>query len=91
MAFYALFALWIVLQLVDIASTERAFRLGGREANPIMAWLMSKLGRPVTYLIKLAIAVPIGWFFGKLHIAALAAGCVLGLLVCVHNLRLFRG
>ena len=39
----ALIALGIAC-LADIITTERALRRGGREANPVVAWFMRKLG-----------------------------------------------
>ena len=41
---WALFALIVILQLLDIISTLRAFRAGAIEGNPIVAWIIDKLG-----------------------------------------------
>ena len=42
---YILFALFIILQIGDCWTTYQVLKLNkGTEANPVMAWLMSKLG-----------------------------------------------
>lgn len=33
-----------ILQLADIWTTNKALSMGGREINPVMRWLMAKLG-----------------------------------------------
>lgn len=40
-----LFLVLVLLQVADVATTYRIIRKGmGREANPVMAWLIAKLG-----------------------------------------------
>lgn len=34
----------IVLQVLDILTTQKVLKLGGYEANPAMKWLMDKVG-----------------------------------------------
>jgi len=49
---------FIVANLLDILSTNYAIKLGGSEANPIVQWMMGKLGN--------------WWFLGKLSVASVA-------------------
>jgi hypothetical protein len=41
---WTLFALIVILQLLDVVSTLRAFHAGAIEGNPIVAWLIDKAG-----------------------------------------------
>lgn len=40
----AMIVLYAVVQFADVVTTLRALRKGAREANPIIDWLMQKLG-----------------------------------------------
>ena len=51
-----------LLQLADVWSTNRALSGGGRELNPIIAWMMERLG-PAWWVPKIALAA---FFFGVL-------------------------
>ena len=80
---------YVLAQLADVYTTERALRAGAREANPVVKWLMEKLGR--------------GWIVAKLLIASLALAIflhfdsLLGIWVAVvvtawvawHNMRYY--
>ena len=41
---YFLLFVFTILQYLDVDSTNKALKAGGMEANPIVRWLMSKLG-----------------------------------------------
>lgn len=55
---YALIA-YALAQLADVVTTLRFLQRGGREANPVIAWLMDRLGR--------------GWIVAKLAMGGGAA------------------
>ncbi len=38
------FVIFLVLQVADVITTRKALARGGREANPIVAWLMRRFG-----------------------------------------------
>lgn len=42
-----LLVFYMAISIADILTTERVIRNGGREANPVMRWLMEHLGRGV--------------------------------------------
>lgn len=56
MIYFALVAVLAALQVADVWSTNRALRAGAREGNPLIAWLMARLGR--------------AWWLGKAAMAA---------------------
>lgn len=53
-------ALLALLQAADVITTIGALKRGAREANPIIAWMMGKLG-------------DYGWIFAKLLLAGVGA------------------
>lgn len=53
--------LLMLLQVLDVVSTNRVLRRGGREFNPFVLWIMQRLGR-AWWLPKLALAaVPLAF------------------------------
>ncbi|TMV09830.1 hypothetical protein FGK63_01810 [Ruegeria sediminis] len=52
-----------VLQIADVVTTRRILARGGRELNPIVAYLMDLVGDP-------------GWIFAKLMFAVIAAAVI---------------
>lgn len=56
---YVLFCTLSVLQVGDVVTTNRVLARGGREANPIMAWVMARLGG-YWWLSKVAIILLLG-------------------------------
>ena len=83
-------ALLLALQIADILTTLRAIELGGREINPVMAWLMRRAGVPgalaVGKLFVLALAV--GWLHDSLP-ALLVLDAVFAAIVA-NNVRVLR-
>ena len=65
MIYYLLTALVILLQIGDMMTTMYALKQGGCEANPVMAWVFSKVG------------VLVGMVSKGVIIAALAIACLL--------------
>ena len=82
----------VLLQLADFASTWRAIRWrGGREINPVVRWLMSRLG----FAAGLTLAKVIGallalWFWHDGAETELWVFSALYALVVVNNLRVRR-
>lgn len=60
-----LVTLLMVLQVLDVISTNRVLRLGGREFNPLVLWVMRRMGR--------------AWWLPKLMVAALISSLALAL------------
>lgn len=83
----------LVLQVLDGLTTMRALRAGGRERNPVVAWLIDKLGFVGLWAAKAAVAAVayaayvIDAPYTDLCLAALAA---LYLIVVYKNWSLFR-
>ncbi len=48
-------AIYFLLTLGDIVSTEIAIRSGLREANPLPAWVMATFGRAEMYTLRLGL------------------------------------
>ena len=81
----------IALQGADMTSTLGALRRGGREVNPVVAWLMRRIGQVPALIVAKSVGVALAvwlWTLGAaLELWALA---VLYLLVVAHNLRVGR-
>jgi len=56
-------AAFALVQIADVATTIKAIKTGAKEGNPIVAWMMDKLG--------------MGWVVAKLAIAGGAAYAIL--------------
>jgi len=58
-----LFALFALLQCIDLYTTYTILKSGkGHEANPILAWVFSKIGYPTGLAIFKLLCVIIGFF-----------------------------
>lgn len=80
-----MFLLFAVLQLADYELTSGILARGGSDLNPLVRWLIARLGNAGLVLAKL-IAVAIGYvlaYHGET--ALLAAGCVLYVGICGWN------
>jgi hypothetical protein len=56
----ALFILLFFLQIADARTTWMILALGGREENPMLAWLMRKIGIvPALALLKTVCTIPL--------------------------------
>jgi hypothetical protein len=49
-------AIFVLAQLADIVTTRNALDQGGREANPISAWVMSRFGIAGWIWVKVLVA-----------------------------------
>lgn len=71
-------ALWTVLLVAatwfDWATTKRVFELGGREANPVAAWLFKRLGIPGKLVFDLIVGL--GSSFALCYLVAWEAALV---------------
>lgn len=85
-----LFLAFAALQLADYELTAGILARGGRELNPLVRWLIARLGNAGLVLAKL-VAVALGYvlaYHGET--ALLAAGCVLYVGICAWNWRQAR-
>ncbi len=83
----ALVSLLMLLQVLDVVSTNRVLSRGGREFNPIIVWIMQRMGR-AWWMPKLAVAsVPSGFAvaYANPRIDAVLAGIALAYTVVVAN------
>ena len=56
-----LIAAFKVLQVLDVYTTNKVINQGGVESNPIMAWIMSKLGK--SWLVaKFGLSAAVAYF-----------------------------
>ncbi|MCK9513573.1 MAG: DUF5658 family protein [Pigmentiphaga sp.] len=79
---------YALAQIADVLTTLRALRRGGIEANPVIRWMMGRLGRYGWVVVKLAITAGIAawlWSEGQAVGLLIVAG-VTGL-VALNNLR----
>lgn len=87
---YALFVFLVALQAGDVLTTNKLLSKGGREANPLMLWVMSKLGS-YWWSVKVALMLALGYLVYQLPnfhmLLALAALNLLYLWVVLHNYR----
>lgn len=58
------FLAWMFVQIADVVTTRRALKRGGREANPIIAAMMDRLGDH-------------GWIGAKLALSIVAAALIM--------------
>jgi hypothetical protein len=83
----ALVTFLMLLQFLDVVSTNRVLSRGGREFNPIIAWIMQRLGR-AWWMPKFAVvSVPSGFAvaYANPRIDAALAGIAVAYVVVVAN------
>lgn len=70
----AFFLLLIVLNILDIHTTIKILDNGGKELNPVMAWLIDKLGiEPALVASKALFLAPVGYYLPSLPVWLMAA------------------
>jgi len=82
----------IFLQLADAVSTVLVLRNGGYEKNPIVAWVMRKIGViPALLATKIPVTLACVWAMGAHSIAPyiFAPFLAISVWVVVHNLRVY--
>jgi hypothetical protein len=58
-----LFALFVLLQCIDLYTTYTIIKTGkGHEANPILAWVFDKIGYPTGLVVFKGLCIVIGFF-----------------------------
>lgn len=83
-------ALLIALQVADMWSTHVVLKRGGRELNPLVRALISKVGFVGTTIFKLVLAALIIWIAWPDHWWVLAIACAVYAAVVASNVRLIR-
>lgn len=90
---WILFAIVVILQVLDSCSTIKALSKPGiREANPALAWLMGKIGIVLALvlikgLLVVIIAAAIYWYPSGSLTTALAGIVVVYVAVVINNFR----
>ena len=92
---WALVALIFALQVGDWLTTRRIVAQGGREGNPLMVWLIARLGFDAAFALKgVALIALDAWYavhaVGVQALAANALVCAIYLYIVWHNWRLIR-
>ena len=89
-----LLILFAALQLLDIYTTLRVLRAGGRELNPVMAWLMAHMGVPQALVaMKVIVVLTVIWaslWLLLLPLWVLVVLCVLYVAVVVNTMHVLR-
>ena len=81
--------IFIGLQIADIWSTDKALRLGKREANPLLNWLFQRFD-PVGVMVAMQlVAVWLLWYADVYVVTGLL--CAFYLWVVDNNIRVIRG
>ena len=85
----AFLILFMLLQIADIWTTDRALALGKREANPLLNWLFQRFD-PVGVMVVMKVAA--AWLLWYADMYFVTAGlCALYLWVVINNLRVIEG
>lgn len=87
-----LFIVFALLQCADVATTLYVLKRGGREANPVMAAIMARLGNVAGLVVpKLVIlAVVYRYALPSSSSFALLVACALYAAVIVNNANVIR-
>jgi len=82
----ALFIALVVLQVLDYYTTTTILTLGGEELNPVMRWLMQRVGVEEALVVKGGFVILIGGAFydNIAMLGVLVAACVV---VVAFNFR----
>lgn len=85
-----------ILQVVDIVTTYRIIKAGGRECNPIMAAILERIGvLKGLILVKavfLAFVGVVAWLLAGIHLlVAIALLVVIYGFTCLSNLSVLKG
>lgn len=88
-----LLVLLTLLQAGDIVTTLMILKLGGRELNPIVRWLLGRFAdTPALIAAKLLVTIPLAYLiltYPALRWVA-AVGCAIIAAVLVSNVRVLR-
>ena len=85
----AFLILFIALQIADIWTTDRALKLGKREANPLLNWLFQRFD-PVGVMVVMKVAAAwLLWYADVYVVTGLL--CAFYLWVVDNNIRVIQG
>jgi len=82
----------IVLQIADYWTTMKVLRQGGHENNPVVAWIMQRLGvvagLALVKVFAMGVAAVVIYYLGGDYASALlGAGCMLYAWIVLDNYR----
>jgi len=85
-----LLILFIIAQFADILTTLNGMANGAREVNPLLAWIMDRVGKGWV-LLKLLVALPVaGYLWHSDQFIILVIVTVATLAVALNNLRYIK-
>jgi len=81
---------YVIANLLDVISTNKVLKNGGKELNPVMRWAMDKFGHlwVIPKLLFAGVAAGVAFHFGFIWMIWALAG-VYGL-VAVNNFRVAK-
>jgi len=81
---------YVIANLLDVISTNKVLKNGGKELNPVMRWAMDKFGKAwvIPKFLLAGIALGLFLYFGVLWLVWVAAA-VYGA-VAVNNFRIAK-
>ena len=82
-------AIYVALQVADVWTTDKALKMGKREANPFLAYLFTRFPPVPTMVVVKAVAVVALWYAAFWPLTAVL--CVLYVWVVGNNLQVIRG
>jgi len=88
--FTLLLIVLFVLQLLDAYTTSKALKIGGKEANPVMAKLFDKLGAPLALILKTVLMMFVGYKAGQSGLVWLWMIIVMYVAVVGWNFKVIR-
>jgi hypothetical protein len=83
-----LFVVLVILQGLDIWTTKTILDNGGKELNPVMRFLMEKIGvMKALFLMKIMLVIVVGYgvFTSTLSLILLGLVCILYAIVVASN------
>lgn len=87
----ALFIAFVALQIADAVTTWAILEAGGKELNPIVRWMMAKMGVHLGLVVKTIVAVGvIGLLLPKLPWEVLAILDIFYVGILINNVNVLR-
>ena len=85
----AFLILFMLLQIADIWTTDKALAMGKREANPLLNWLFQRFD-PVGVMVVMKVAA--AWLLWYADLYFVTAGvCALYVWVVLNNWKVIKG
>ena len=81
--------LFLLLQIADIWTTDKALKMGKREANPLLNWLFQRLD-PVGVMVSMKVAATWLLWYADIYFVT-AACCALYVWVVINNWKVIEG